>query len=151
MLTEHRTMIKTIFLTTTPDGSLGIVLGFPVAGFTVSFARADVSGAWMASFIDALGQGSISFGGPVAYDCRVRVDARAQLFELGHVCGDRWFDVRPVPAQATPALRPSRVAHALSFLNGKRARVGRQDLEPVATGYTDDDIVADALHYGWKG
>jgi len=151
VLTEHRTTIKTILLTTTPDGSLGIVLGFPVAGFTVPFARADVSAAWLASLIDALGQGSLSFGDAVSYACRVRVDSRASLFAMGHATDNRWFNVRPTSARPEPVTRPSAVERALRHLNKQRALRGRRPLNRWVAGYTDDDVIADALHYGWKG
>lgn len=152
MLTEHRTKITTILLTTTPDGSLGIVLGCTVAGFRVTFARTDVSGEWMASLIDALGEGSLCLGQAVDYACRVRVDTKAQLHAIGHVDGCRWFDVRPRPcAAAAQAKRVTPAERALSYLNKQRALLGRRDLDPAEAGYSDDDVIADALLYGWEG
>lgn len=154
MLTEHRTTIKTILLTTTPDGSLGIVLGCTVAGFVLSFARTDVTGGWMVRLVDALGAGALCFGDAVNYDCRVRVDQHARLIALGHVVGDRWFELSTEPSPVLPpisAARPDPAERALSYLNKQRALRGRRDLDPVEADYNDDDIIADALHYGWEG
>jgi hypothetical protein len=157
MIKEQASTVTMIMLTTSPDGTLGIVLNYSMdVGHKAIFARTSVTSEWMTSLVDVLGNGALSFGAPVRYPCRIRVLDDGFLLGLGRADGSHWFEV-----QARPESEPEHKeawpgwteggAQALKYLNKARAVRGRRDLDPNVAGYDDDDIIADALHYGWEG
>jgi hypothetical protein len=42
------------------------------------------------------------------------------------------------------------VAVALRHVNGHRARIGQRRLDPAASQWTGDDVIAEALRLGWR-
>lgn len=143
---ELRTVITSMLLSTAPDGSLCLEVMFEDAAIRV-IGRADVTASWLANLIDVLTHGSLSFGGRVAIPCRVRTDAVGKVLAIGSSIGNRWVDVHE--ADLGGKRPPTRAEKALRYLNGYYAGFGRRPLDPVASSYTDDDVIADALLHGW--
>jgi hypothetical protein len=158
MTTEHDARVTGVLLTTASDGALAAVMNIESCGATRPIVRVDLTIDWVVSLIDVLTAGAFDLGATVDYPCRTRVDAMGSVVALGRADGSLWFNTDPArttPASERPIERwPGQTPdgeRALRFLNKARAVRGRRDLCPRVAGYTDDDIIADARHYGWDG
>jgi hypothetical protein len=152
MTYEVEATVTNLHLVAVPEGGLGVVVYLEVQRRITAVARADVSSAWLRGLVEVLG-GHVSGGEPRA--CLLRHDSAGCLTDIGSPDGSRWIDVSaPQPPPVPPERWPGETAQgraALRFLNARRARAALRDLDPVAAGYNDDDIIADALLYGWPG
>jgi hypothetical protein len=99
--------------------------------------------AWLTSMVAALGNGSnvVTWGRPIR--CMVRLDDQGEVAELGSIFGRDWFAVKE-PAVVIRREQP--VDRARRYLNKRRALIGMKDI----VGFSDQDIIADATHYGWR-
>ena len=144
IVTRDATMVS-FALARSQAGTLSAALGFelsrvPPQGVNVSVL--DIDAAWVLSLMTTLGAELLGVGTLLA---RVRLDDGV-LVEVGHRSKDVWLDVRRASAPNRDA-----VGDALAYVNRHRARRGRRDLDPVTAGWTDDDVLAEALRVGWAG
>jgi len=144
IVTRDATMVSFV-LARSQAGTLSAALGFelsrvPPQGVSVSVL--DIDAAWILSLMTTLGAELLGVG---ALGARVRLDDGYPI-EVGHRSKDKWLDVR-----RACAVKRDSVAEALAFVNSYRARRGRRDLDPVTAGWTDDDVLAEALRVGWAG
>ena len=54
-----------------------------------------------------------------------------------------------VPPLVAP-LDSSRAAKALRYINKRRALICQPELDPIRSGWTDDDLLAEATRLGWE-
>jgi len=144
IVTRDATMVS-FALARSQAGTLSAALGFelsrvPPQGVNVSVL--DIDAAWILALMATLGAEVLGVGTLLA---RVRQDDGV-LVEIGHRSKDVWLDVR----RESPAKRDA-VGEALVYVNRHRARRGRRDLDQAAAGWTDDDVLAEALRVGWAG
>lgn len=155
-VSEHEATLDTVIMTKTRDGHFAVILGFAFSNVSRTYTFSGVQTPWFAALTDVVGRGVLSLR--ATNSCRVKVSDLGELMEIGRADGSAWM-VLSVPTTApettddggkwegwTPA-----GARALAYLNKQRALRGRRDLDPIAAGYSDDDIIADALHYRWPG
>lgn len=134
----HETLdVCTSFMMSTGlDGSLIATLMFK---HSMPATRRNPTVEWIRDMVAALG-GHI--GGARPRSCLVRVDGDGQVVAISTSKSTEWIDIRP----AATVFKRSPVDSARSYLNKKRAMIGLRDI----TGYSDDDIIADARLYGWR-
>lgn len=98
-------------------------------------------GPWWHGFMAAVGD--LSSG-------TVRVRQRDGLIvAFGHWAEDRWFDPRPEHERASDRKAERLATAALKYINAHRAKHAQRELDPVAAGWSDDDVFAEARRLGW--
>jgi len=137
---ELTDVCKAIVMTKGALGTLAMVLVFEQSP---PLAKDAPSTAWLTSMVTAFGNGTdaITWGRPIR--CMVRLDDKGDVAELGSIGGSNWFAVQEPAAAVLKREQPA--DRARRYLNKRRALIGMKDI----VGYSDDDILADARHYGW--
>lgn len=151
MLAVANVMLAEQTLTASDQGlCVALVFERRVLGGIVlySYSRAAVTAEWLTTLMATVGL--LTMPGKVG--CRLRLDG-GSIVGIGHLKDDVWFDPRPESERRLPTAterKRRQVAAALAHINTERARAAQRELDPTVSGWTDDDVLAEARRLGWK-